>query len=812
MRQHYVYLTAGCLLFIVCSSPYSTCAQDPYSPGSMVRLPRVAQRPASPQDYHPSGPAAGTQHFSPRPAVPQDPRFFPGPTMGALYLEPLPTANQYPYASGPVRRVQHLVESATPPESSPPGATPPAATPPGATPPDATPNAAPLAETPPESILPDPASQQAPPQRPFSMNVVPGDAERAAQSRTATSEHEIQVLNVKDMTMRQVARMLSQGTGRKVVVSQGAADAQINAYIEAVSIEEGLRAICQAHNLWFRQEEASEIITIVTLEEYQKGMQAFPQETVEVVTVLYPDVRTVGDALQRLFSNRVVWNPPDEFRNDPMMDIMRALYRMDLLADRAQFSLRDSQGGSGSRSGSRGMGGMGMGGMGMMGMGGMGRMGGSSMYGGRSGRYGMGDRGGEDMLIEDVQREIETEALLARLAEATAAAGQPEGEPPQLQPGVVYVSAFKGTNDLLLRSSDPDSIQDMVEVIKKLDKPTPQVLLEVKVLDITLDDEEAYGVDWLFQGGDFSGGRSTGINRTNFGTAFRAIQSPTQPGLVPQGTGMDPRTTVMQVVTEEVLTRIQWLQDRDRIVSLATPNLCVADGEASRVFVGTETTILKSVEVETNTTSGNNPVTTRSFNPETDRENIGTTLLITPRIHADRTTTIRLIQEESLLGQTQTIIYGQDEENNDQSFESQDVETRSVTTTVVASDGKICAIGGLIRERTTQRDVGIPGVMDAPIVGSVFKTTFKDRDRSELLVLIRPFVLLAPGETDPVSQDLMQRLSEHPSAAGDIPPMRIGEGAFTVVNENMYHVPKEAFNAVKCETSVWATEEDGCSD
>jgi general secretion pathway protein D len=622
----------------------------------------------------------------------------------------------------------------------------------------------------------------------------------------ATSE--IQMLSIKDMTMRQVARLLSQGTGRKVVVSQGAAETPVTAYLEAISVEEALRAVCQAHGLWFRQDRTSDIITIVTLDEYQKGLQAYPQETVEVVTVLYPDVRAIGDALQRLFSNRVIWNPPDEFMNDPIMDVQRALFRMDLLADRAQFSLRDSQGGFGA---GRSSGGMGM----MGGMGGS-MFGGSrfssGMGGSRFGRLGMGGRQGEEMLIEDVQREMAAEELMARLAHTAAASESPEGEPRVLQPGVVYVSAFRGTNDLMLRSSDPDSIKDVVDVVKRLDKPTPQVLLEVKVLDILLDDEEAYGVDWLFQAGDVSGGQSTGINRTNFGTGFASILPPTQPGLVPQGTGLDPRTAVLQVVTENVLSRIQWLQDRGRLVSLATPNLCVADGEASRVFVGTETTILKSVEVQQSTTGGDNPVVQQTVNPETDRQNLGTTLLITPRIHADRTTTIRLIQEESRLGTTQTIVYGQDEAGSAQSFQSQDVDTRSVTTTVVASDGKICAIGGMIRESTEQRDVGIPGLMDLPVAGAVFRTSFKDRFRNELLVLIRPFVLLAPGEAEPVSQSLMQRLSEHPSAAGDIPPLRIGEGAFMVVNENMYQVPKQAFQAIKCETSVWATEETGCCE
>ena len=652
--------------------------------------------------------------------------------------------------------------------------------------------------TPPQDMPAEPEEESQPPTGDIE-HVSVHPATRKPGTRLAP-DAKISTLNIKEMPMQQVARLLSQGTGRQIVVSQGATKTRINTYLEGVTIEEALRAICQTNALWFRQDKTDAIITIVTLEEYQKGLQAFPQESVEIVTVLYPDVRAIGEALRRLFSNRVVWNAPDEYRNDPIMDVERALERMDTLADRAQFSLTGGQG-SGSSGSSRGSS--------------RSRSSrGSSMYGGSRSSSGMtgnlyGRTGarGEGPTVEDVERKVTPEALAARLAEKAGdeKGADKSGEDRVLQPGVVYISAFKGTNDLMLRSSDPDSIKEVIQVIKRLDKPTPQVLLEVKVLDITLDDNEACGVDWLFQAGDASGGRSTGINPTNFGTDFATISKPNS-SLVPQGTGMDPRTAVLQIVTDSVSARIQMLQDRGRLVTLATPNLCVADGEASRVFVGTETTILKSVEVQQDTTGGNNPVVTRSVSPETDRQNIGTTLLITPRIHADRTTTIRLVQEDSELGIIQTIVFGQDEEGNDQSFQSQDVETRSVTTTVVASDGKISAIGGLIREKAYQRDVGVPGLMNIPVVGALFKTSFKEKERHELLVLVRPFVLLAPGEAECVTQDLMHRLSEHPSACGDIPAMRIGESAFTIVNETLYQVPKQAFDGIKREASVWTTE------
>ncbi len=610
------------------------------------------------------------------------------------------------------------------------------------------------------------------------------------------SEKVISVLNIKQLSMRQFARLLSQGSDWKVIVSQGASEINVSVYLEDVYAEDALKAICQAYNLWYKKDPTSGVVSIITLDEYQKGMRVHNQEAVEVITLRYPDAKQVGDSLQRLFRDRVIWNRPDDQDDEESIEELElALERMDALADRAQFSDTDS-GGSGSnnssfnsnssRSSSRRNS----------------RFSNNQRFSRNSisSRYPGSSYGGtsmqENKVIDDIVREVAPESLLEMLAQS--------GNQPVTgridQPGIVYISVFKGSNDLLLRSNDAESLKEIIKVIKELDKPKPQVLLEVKVLDILLDDEQASGIDWLFQAGDFSGGRSSGINSNEFGTGFKEILSPST-SLVPQGSGLEPRSTVMQLVTDNVLARIQLLEDRNRLTRLATPTLCVADNEASRVFVGTETTILTSVEITQDTTTGDNPVTTTATNPETERKNVGTTLLITPRIHADRTATIRIVQEESTLGSIQTINYGQGE-----SFQAQDVETSSVVTTIVAADGKISAIGGLIREQTGSRQTGTPGLMDMPLIGSLFKTKFASTERHELLVLIRPFILLAPGETEPVSRELMQRLSEHPSARDDIPAMRIGEGDFPVINDNLHHVPSEAIESLKNRASVWETE------
>lgn len=541
-------------------------------------------------------------------------------------------------------------------------------------------------------------------------------------SAQETAQRRIDHLTVKGMAFRQFAALLSQGTGERIIVSKQASEIPVHLYLEGVKPAEALEAACRAYQCWYKKDEATGITCVVTLSEYQQGMSLHEKEIIEVVTPRYLDAESVGEVLRQLFRDRVIWeSPKDDKRID---DIEDALERMDVLAERAQFAESSSSSSSSDDDDDDD-----------------------------------DDDDSSDMQAIRKQAEIEmaAEALLSQLERSGGADASIH------RPGVVYLAVLRSANSLLLRSTDAMVMDEVRDAIRHLDRPKPQVLLEVKVLELELDDEKAHGVDWLFSSGTVSGGRSTGMLGTSFGNDYSTIGG-AGAGLLPLGTGLNPEASILQVVSNDILGRIQFLESRGDVVRLATPNLCVADGEASRVFVGTETTVLTSLDV-THSTSENGVVTT-STDPETERLNVGMTLLITPRIHSDESVTIRIVQEDSQLGDLVEIEYG-----DDGSFKSQDVETRAVTTTVVATDGQISAVGGLIREEKSQEESGVPLLMDIPLIGTLFKAKQQVNARSELIVLLRPFILRGPEEAGDVTKAFLERLSSHPSARDDIPAL-----------------------------------------
>lgn len=546
-------------------------------------------------------------------------------------------------------------------------------------------------------------------------------------------------LDIRDLTMGEFAALLSRSGAMQVVASAKAAREPVSLYLHNVSADEALEAVCRSVGLVSRKTPGG-IIHIFTRQEFSDARGLYNDEVVETIQLKYATAADVGETLRNLFADRVVWIQPSSSLGDAEQIIERALNRMDQLADRGQdFGQQDSTETSTDQR--------------------------------NRSRYDDNRRNDRDdssypsssdqaatanlvlmeqsrNLLRQHRPEAGTDSEGAELAESARF-------------GLVFVSAFPSTNMILLRSTDGKALEQIRQAVTALDRPTPQVLLEVRVLEVDIGQGEATGVDWLVEAGDTYGGVSNWAGGSIRGLPAESLGGNLDSAIANQvasATGFGSRTAVLGLLSDHIHARIQLLQTEGRLVQLATPTLLVANDEASRVFIGSRSKFLESVERSARVVADGVDTEGGKLTPNIADQDIGMNLLIAPRIHADRSVTLRVLQEETGFGQEREIDYGEG------SVRVQDVVQRSVVSTIVAQDGNWVVIGGLIREGTGAKTSGVPILRSIPVLGAAFRSRGTSRTRSELMILIRPAVLVAPGDEAPVSRALLERISRHPSA------------------------------------------------
>ncbi|MDD5598159.1 MAG: hypothetical protein PHV82_09450 [Victivallaceae bacterium] len=583
----------------------------------------------------------------------------------------------------------------------------------------------------------------------------------------------IKSLVLNDATMQETGRLLSNATGIPIIISPKAAAIQVDIFLQNSYCMDILQAICRSYGMYCRENKSTGIIYIQTIDELRDNIQLYNDESVEVVNLLYPKVEDIGDTLQQLFVDRVIWVRPDNDSGNIYDNIREALRRMELIAKKGTFDFSSSSGESSESSDDDD----------------------DNSNSTRSRKNVAGKtlsqiQGTSPKNTHQRNREIVSQLPEKKVLDAmkTAAAESKLAKTIEVtgEPGLIYIAALPQNNSLLLRSADIGALRQIKQLIDKLDKPSPQVLLEMKVLAVDVTDTNARAIDFLFGGKSVSGGFADGLPTVTSGG--QSILSPSST-LIPQGTGIDTQAAIFNVISDNFRARIQMLEKDQRVTSLATPNLLVSDNEASKLFAGQEVTVMQKAErtlTYTNSSSGaQNP--NISWNIDAPRRKIGISLVVTPKIHADRTVTIRLLQERSSLGDMRENVYSGGEQQSDdllatdsdssstsesQYFLSQDIDMQSIATTVIGKDNNILVIGGLVQETADKQVQKLPWLSELPVFGELLFTRYEQvRKRSEILVIIRPYVLLAPGEGEQVSRTFMQKISLHPSARGDIPSL-----------------------------------------
>ena len=560
----------------------------------------------------------------------------------------------------------------------------------------------------------------------------------------------IELVDFRDQELGQAMRLFSEQAGINIVTSTQANEMKINLYLRDVRPMDVLENLTKTHDLYFRTDEKSGVIRIFTTQEYEQNLASFREEQTRVFTLLYPNPVDAAVAIQSLFGDRVELNfgVGDQ---DSILDLIYRLNRFDLVDNRS-LGLGSYRGdyAYGGRSFSR--------------LNGLGGFSSNNPY--PSNRSNNVDESQplSDLSSEQIQQLIEAvnERTQRRPTGAGADANNPISRLMKERQATIYVTVVRRNNQVVVRTGDESTMKQIEQLIKSLDVPTPLVLLEVKVMSILLDDEFRSVFDYQFSdGGSTAGGFTTGdILPTPADAALgqaRRLES-----MIPGGGILNQGDFTFQFVNNSFRARMQLLEDDNRVTVLNTPLLLTANNEVSRIFIGDTipfTVGFNSPQV----ISGGNNNTTIAGTPITELRDVGQSLLITPSINADRTVTLRIVQENArrvinggripILSATGTIT-------------NQEVDTvnrSTVSGTVVAKDSMAVALGGLIEEEINDDREQVPGIGKLPVLGFFFRRQNTGRVRRELIVMVRPYVFNTPSESASISQELLQQLSVHPS-------------------------------------------------
>ncbi len=320
--------------------------------------------------------------------------------------------------------------------------------------------------------------------------------------------------------------------------------------------------------------------------------------------------------------------------------------------------------------------------------------------------------------------------ILERLAETMAE----QSAPGDLQTPGATIAHHEPTNSLVI-SASPDTILAMERVVEALDKRRAQVLVEAIIVEMSDNTARELGVQFLLSG---TGESTVPFLSTNFSrtapnllslagaVADPAVFGGTNPfteGAVNSLLGLDGASVGVggrdgDTLFGAILTAIE--KDTQSKV-LSKPFNMTLDNGTSELIVG------QQIPVTTGETLGadnSNPFRTVT------RQDVGIILRVTPRISADDTIRMDIFQEVSSI--STTLSSGTDDFVTNQ---------RQFTTNVLADDGEIIVIGGLIEQTDETINSKVPIAGDIPVVGNLFKSEGTTYNRTNLMVFIRPTIV-----------------------------------------------------------------------
>ena len=314
--------------------------------------------------------------------------------------------------------------------------------------------------------------------------------------------------------------------------------------------------------------------------------------------------------------------------------------------------------------------------------------------------------------------------------------------------GSGFIQADASTNSLIITA--PDAVyRNLRAVIDQLDVRRAQVYIEALVVEVTSTDASEFGVQWVgLTGNNNSSYRVGGLQSFSLGgsnnnivnlalaaaTGISGASGTTTGSSIPTPTGLSIGI-FKQVNGELGLGAIAHaLESTGHANILSTPNMITLDNELATIKVGQNIPIITG-SFTTGASGASNPFQT------VDRKDVGLLLKVRPQISEGGTIKLAIYHENSGI-------------DNSVSSSSGIVTTvRAIESNVLADNGQIVVLGGLISDDESENNEKVRGLGDIPIIGNLFKYRARNRAKRNLMVFLRPVVVRSKEQNDSLSMD-----------------------------------------------------------
>ena len=336
-----------------------------------------------------------------------------------------------------------------------------------------------------------------------------------------------------------------------------------------------------------------------------------------------------------------------------------------------------------------------------------------------------------------------TEAATPQPASKTRAMGGKGGarpRPAEARPASDRIVVDKNRNMLLFRGSGKEWAE-IRSVIEKLDKSVPLALIEVLIAEVTLTDQEKTGIEYLFRG------------------------SISDYGLVGQLGGLGIGGSGLSVILDsagETRALLNLFYRDDRVVIRSRPRLLVKSGATASIDVGNEIPVITRI-------SDDNRQSTNSVNilQDVTYRKTGVQLEIKPIVQANGLVDLQISQKLSEARPTAaTSLAG-----------TPTILNRQISTSLTLRDGGSLLLGGLISNSQSAGETGVPILGQLPQIGRLFRADSVEEDRTELLIMVTPYVITDHKEGWELTRRIRDRLDLHSQMAEEKKSLRRPEAS-----------------------------------